>query len=95
MRYGGGGSVYADERLRANRGRKRRKKERAEVSYPHVKLRWWSRRSGKRRSAGLTVARRLWFCRAAKHEGQLRECFPGRRALVEGYATALQKDQAS
>ena len=86
---------YCGDRLRVNRGRKKGKQERAAVSYPRVKLRRWSSRSGKRRSAGFTVARRLWFCRAAKREGRLRECFPGRRALVEGCATALQKDQAS
>ena len=92
---GGAARFYCGERLRANRGRKKGKKEHAEVSYPRVKLRRWSSRSGKRRSAGFTVARRLWFCRAAKRKGRLRECFPERRALVEGCATALQKDQAS
>ena len=70
------------------------KQERAEISHPRAKLRRWSRGSEKQRSAEFAVARRLWFCRAAKREGRLRECFPGRRALVEGCAMALQRDQA-
>jgi hypothetical protein len=89
----GAARFYCGERLRANRGRKKGKKECAEVSYPRVKLRWWSGRLEKRRSAGFTVARRLRFCRAAKREERLRERFPGHRALVEGCAKALRRVQ--
>ena len=39
---------YCGDRLRVNRGRKKGKQERAEVSYPRVKLRRWSRGSEKR-----------------------------------------------
>ena len=70
------------------------KQERAEISHPRAKLRRWSRGSEKRRSAEFAVARRLWFCRAAKCEERLRGRFPGRRAPVEGGAAVLQRDQA-
>ena len=40
------------------------------------------------------MARRLRFCRATKREERLHGRFPGRRALVEGCAMALQRDQA-
>ena len=70
------------------------KQERAEISHPRAKLQRWSRELEKRQSAGFAVARRLRFCRATKREERLRGRFPGRRALVEGCATALQRDQA-
>jgi len=70
------------------------KQERAEISHPRAKLRRWSRGSEKRRSAEFAVARRLWFCRAAKCEERLRGRFPGRRAPVEDGAAVLQRDQA-
>ena len=85
---------YCGDRLRVNRGRKKGKQERAEVSYPRVKLRWWSRGLEKQQSAGFAVARRLRFCRATKREERLRGRFPGRRARVESCTTALQRDQA-
>ena len=85
---------YCGDRLRVKRGRKKGKQERAEVSYPRVKLRWWSRGLEKQQSAGFAVARRLRFCRAMKREERLRGRFPGRRARVESCATALQRDQA-